>query len=646
MRRLVTGLLAGALLIPGTPAVAADERAPVSLVVGLRSGHDVAGSDDVAGSLDQTVDVLDSRPLSGALTVDVPAGQVTAATDALRADPAVEYVEVDHVAHADVAAADPYFDSQWGLTRTRVDAAWASVRGSGVTIAVVDTGVKAMPDLAGRLLPGYDFVNNDSHPDDDNGHGTMSAGVIAAAGDNGVGIAGICWLCRILPVKVLDSAGSGSYSAIAEGIRYAADHDADIISLSLGGSSDSELLRDAVTYAVGKGALVIAAAGNSGSPNPHFPAAIPAVLAVGGATSGDARYPWSNYGRGWVDIAAPGCNPAQGIGGVVSQFCGTSSATPFVAGIAALLKGTTPAPSPATIRAALMSSAVPLAGNWVAAKSGRINARAALDALPFWVTGVRSGAHVGDRIAVMPHVGAGAGITRVTAALDGATADTATAAPWTLGVDTSHVTGAATITVTAYAGSTPRSAATFPVVADHAIPVVAFRSPARNALVRGRVTVAATASDHVAVARVQLLADGKAVGTDTTAPYAFGWQTAPRNATVTLTLRAYDQAGNVASVRRIVTADNRAPTVVITAGPANGTRGVRKTQYVTARAADQHGIARLELVVDGTVTQRYAGTRHTFSVQSWKHGSAMTVQVRAYDAAGNVRTAPARKWYR
>ena len=154
-------------------------------------------------------------------------------------------------------------------------------------------------------------------------------------------------------MKVLGAGGSGSYSDIAEGIRYAADQGADIINLSLGGAADSQLLRDAVTYAAGKGALVLAAAGNDGSSALHYPAAIPAVLAVGGSTAGDARYPWSNYGSNWVDIAAPGCNPAQGRNGVVGQFCGTSSATPFAAGVAALLASTTPAPTAATIRKAL-----------------------------------------------------------------------------------------------------------------------------------------------------------------------------------------------------------------------------------------------------------------------------------------------------
>jgi thermitase len=385
---------------------------------------------------------------------------------------------------------------------------------------------------------------------------------------------------------------------------------------------------------------VFAAAGNEGSSVPHFPAAIPSVLAVGGSTAGDARYPWSNYGSAWVDLAAPGCNPAQGTSGVVNLFCGTSSATPFASGVAALLASTTPTPSPATIRNALMSTAVPLAGNWVA--SGRIDAAAALASLPFWVTGVRSGAYVGNSVTVTPHVSSSA-ITRVTASLDGAPVAVVTSSPWTLTIDTSGVTGPATITVTAYAGSSEAGVASFPIVADHAAPTVAFTQPAAGALVRGTVRVTATATDDVAVARVQLLVNHKIVATDTIAPYSFSW---PSSAARLLELRAFDRAGNAVVVDRAVTVDNTPPTVVVTKAPANGARNVRGTQHLAVSAADAHGIVRLELAINGKITQTYAGRRHTFAVATSHYGSVMTVQVRAYDRAGNVRFAPARKWYR
>ena len=564
LRALTVGLLVGGITLAGScPALAAPADEPaVSLVVGLRAAT------DVVGTLERSVDVVDSEPLAGAVTVDIPAGQVAEATDVLRADPAVAYVEPDGIARtAAVTPNDPAFPAQWGIKKTGVSTAWETTTGSGsIIVAVVDTGVTVLPDLAGRVLPGRDFVNDDSNAADDQGHGTMTAGVIAARGNNGTAVAGICWTCQILPVKVLGADGSGSYSDIARGIRWSADQGADIINLSLGGDSDSRVLRDAVTYATGKGALVIAAAGNDGSAKPHFPAAIPAVLAVGASTTSDSRYSWSNYGSTWVDIAAPGCNPAQARNGIVDQFCGTSSATPFVAGVAALLAATSPTPTAATMRMALTTSADKIAGSWVPKSAGRVNAAAAL--------------------------------------------------------------------------------ATLPVTDDHVPPVTAIRSPSGNSLVRGTVSVTASATDDIGVAKVQLLADGVVVGTDRVAPYVFSWKTTGRGKAVTLGLRTYDRGGNVISATRRVTVDNWGPSVRITSAPAGGTRHVRKTKYVTATAADAHGVSRLELLVDGKVTQRYAGSTHKFAVRTWKHGAAMTVQVRAYDRAGNVRSAPARKWYR
>jgi thermitase len=376
MRGHVWAAVAGLVLsVVPAPAVQAAPVGRVTLVAGLRSGADV-----VAGLRRHHVTVVGSRKLTGAVAVTVPAGQAATATSVLRADRAVAYVEPDAVARAAETPDDPDYGGQWGIRQTGVDTVWDSTHGSGaVTVAVVDSGVSPIADLAGRLLPGKDFVNGDGDASDDLGHGTQAADVIAGAGDNGRGIAGLCWACRILPVKVLDATGTGSYSTIAEGIRYAADRGADIINLSLGGSSDSRILRSAVAYAVAKGALVVAAAGNNASAAPHYPAAIPAVLAVGASTAGEAQYPFSNHGAGWVDLAAPGCNPSSQPSGIITTFCGTSSSAPFVAGVAALLASSAPGSSAAVIRTALTSTAHPLAGHWVAA--GRVDAAAALAAV-------------------------------------------------------------------------------------------------------------------------------------------------------------------------------------------------------------------------------------------------------------------------
>jgi subtilisin family serine protease len=475
----------------------------------------------------------------------------------------------DATAHAAALhPSDPSFPTQWGIAKAHVNDAWYTTSGSpSVIVAVVDTGVQAMPDLAGRLLPGYDFVNKDSNATDDNGHGTMAAGVIAATANNKIGIAGICGYCKILPVKVLDAKGGGSYADIGAGIRYAADHHADVISLSLGGNENTAELRADVAYAVAKGSLLVAAAGNAGKSVQHFPAAIPTVLAVGGSTADDKRYSWSNYGSSWVDIAAPGCNPAQARNGTVGQYCGTSSAAPFVSGVAALLASTYPKPAASVIRTALMTSADPIAGNWVNAASGRINAAAALKALPSTST-------------------------------------------------------------------------------DHTNPVTSFVTPAAYGLVRGVVSIGASATDNVGVSRVELLAGTKVLATDTTAPYVLRWASGSYTGWGVLTLRAYDRAGNVAVAKRSLLVDNTLPAVLITKAPANGTRTIRGTVYVSAAASDAGGLRTMELIVNGKVVQRSTATKHTFAVSSPAYGTVLKVLVRAYDRAGNASLTPARTWSR
>lgn len=376
MRGQVWAALAGLLLAAVPPPLPAAAAAPAAFVAGVR-----AGADPVGALRRHHVGVVRSVRLTGAVSITVPAAEAGTAMSVLRADRTVSFVERDQIARVAATPDDPGYGGQWGIRQTGVDSVWDTMTGSSaVTVAVVDTGVRPIADLSGRVLPGRDFINGDNDPDDDFGHGTQAADVIAGAGNDGRGIAGICWTCRILPVKVLGADGSGSYSTIAEGIRYAADHGAAIINLSLGGPADSRILRDAVAYAVARGALVVAAAGNNASPAPHYPAAIPAALAVGASTAGEARYPFSNHGAGWVDLAAPGCNPAGQPSGIVTRFCGSSSSAPFVAGVAALLASAPSHPSAARIRDLLTATAHPLAGDWVAA--GRVDAAAAVSGLP------------------------------------------------------------------------------------------------------------------------------------------------------------------------------------------------------------------------------------------------------------------------
>jgi hypothetical protein len=308
----------------------------------------------------------------------VPHGAEQHVADTLARSSGVAFAERDsQVSAADVVPNDPYWANQWGPKKIGSPTGWSTATGSSsVVVAVLDTGLNAtLPEFAGRVLPGYNFVANSTGTSDDNSHGTAVTGIALAQGKNGSGIAGMCWTCSILPVKVLGSDGTGTASTIASGVTWAADHGARVINLSLGSTSSSSTEASAVSYAQSKGALVVAAAGNNSSSSPFFPAAYPGVLSVAASDQYDGLYSYSDFGA-WVDVAAPGSNYSVWPSGSCYNFGGTSSATPLVTGLAALLLSAKPTASATDVAAAITYSADPLAAGVVA--TGRVDAAKAL----------------------------------------------------------------------------------------------------------------------------------------------------------------------------------------------------------------------------------------------------------------------------
>ncbi|MFI1994362.1 S8 family peptidase [Actinoplanes sp. NPDC020271] len=297
-------------------------------------------------------------------------------------------VEIDGAVHAlEVpSGSDPYRDRQWDLTTMNVPAAWPRSTGDGVTVAVIDTGVDGRhPDLTGHVLTGYDAITNTAGGNTDpQGHGTHVAGTIGALTGNGIGVAGIAPDVTILPVRVLDAKGSGFDSDTAEGIVWAADHGADVINMSLGGTMPSTAVTNAVAYARGKGVVVVAAAGNDrakGSPT-SYPGADPGVIAVAATDSGDVVASYSNAGS-YVDVAAPGSgiiSTYPTAAGGYATMNGTSMASPHVAAVAALLLAAAPDLTPDQVESALGSTAKDLGptGKDTDYGYGRIDAAAAL----------------------------------------------------------------------------------------------------------------------------------------------------------------------------------------------------------------------------------------------------------------------------
>ncbi len=301
-------------------------------------------------------------------------GNPTAILNSLKKEKGIIYAEQNAYAYAfNFVPNDPYYSYQWHMTRIGMEKAWELSQGEGVVVAIIDTGVKqSLEDLSNtNFTTGYDFVNDDNDPTDDEGHGSHVCGTIAQSTNNGVGVTGIAYKATIMPVKVLDRRGSGSYDDIADGIYYAVDHGADIINMSLGGSTDLQVLEDAVNYAWEHGVVVVCAAGNENTSEPSYPAAYENAISVAATTSIDTRASYSNYGS-TIDIAAPGGdsgdNNGDGYDDMILQntfgssgdgyyfYAGTSMASPHVAGVAALVKAANPSLTNVQIRQILEST--------------------------------------------------------------------------------------------------------------------------------------------------------------------------------------------------------------------------------------------------------------------------------------------------
>ena len=379
---VLVGLRPGASLAMGLHGPSSSDQALEASVSALSVQsadavfHSVAGSGRV--SLPGITTPIDLRAV---YRLRLPAGaSVAAAVGALSANPAVIYAEPDGIAHLITTPNDPLFGQQWGLAQIGAPAAWNVVTGSSsVAIAVIDSGMEiSHTDLVSQLwtnpgeiagnsldddnnghvddIHGWNILDNNADLSDNNGHGTEVAGIAAAATNNGAGVAGVCWTCKLMVVKVAQPSGVANYSDIAAGVAYAAQKGARVINLSLGGNSDSITLRAAIASAAAS-AVIVGGAGNDNSSALFYPAAYPDVLAVAGTTITDTKVGTSNFGS-WVDVSAPGeAITTTFSGGTYGASSGTSLAAPFAAGLAGLLFSQHPAWSAALVRAQIVHTA-------------------------------------------------------------------------------------------------------------------------------------------------------------------------------------------------------------------------------------------------------------------------------------------------
>ncbi len=434
--------------------------------------------------------------------LEIPAGRTAAGLlNAYLRNPNVAFAEVDEVWRVESTPNDPLFWQQAQSVRIGLPDAWKLTTGSPeVPIAILDSGVDLThPDLAGRFLPGYDFINSDADPSDDNGHGTAVAGIAAETGDNGIGYAGANWRSPIIPVKVATANGTVPWSSAAAGLVYAADHGARVANMSFSGASYSSSFMSAVDYALGKGVILCASSGNSGTEAIQYPAAYPGVLGVG-SMSVSTLSAFSTSGP-HVDVVAPGegvpttCLPNNSpYGERYFYFSGTSAASPYVAGVASLMVSMQPGLSPVQVADIIATSSTDFGDlGWDKQYGwGRINASGAV---------------------------AAAG---------------------------------------ALAPSSPPPIP--PTQRDTTPPTVSIVEPIADASLTNTVRIRAEATDDVGVMRVEFFVGGTLIHVASGAPYVASWSVRKLSGEYSLTAVAYDAAGNSSAsqpVRVFVAAPDR-----------------------------------------------------------------------------------------
>ena len=639
---LVTGLAAPATAATAATAASVAEAALVQFDVGIAPGADPA---TVVAALNGNV--VQTRPVRGldAISIDVPAGQADEVLGLLQGAANVTYAERSAVVQADSDSVPNSF------TPMEIPQAWTWTTGSAdVTVAIVDTGVSPNPELvADRLVPGYDFVDDDSDAADANGHGSLVANLLGADGTNGVGMAGVCGKCRIMPVRVLGDR-EGTTGNVAAGIAWAADHGAQVINLSLSTASNSRLLRQAVEYAAARGSLVVASAGNERSTAHRYPAAFESALAVAQVGT-QAKNTATDR---WVDVSAYGNFIVFDRNGRWAGISGSSGATAATSGVAALAFAMKPDASADEVRAVIERDAEYHLTTSYPNQAPMINAAHVLydlggtDTVPPTVTS--TGFTENEFVAAIgapgtPKAADDHGIERIEVLVDGRP-------PIVVKRPGSQITmrppagynGPLPVTVVAYdyAGRTGR--ATTVVNVDTTVPTGAWVSPTANAVVHGATIDVSLTTPEANPDRVwSVYGDNiencgclltQVDGTDL-------WQgRVPLNPTGEIQITLTDKAGNRQSLVRTVRVDNDPPAGG-TITPASGAK-VRGTFTSTlAGVTDQGGVAKAELWANGKYVGVDKAAPYTMAVKTSTSGK-LTLTWKVTDRFGQARTLPVR----
>lgn len=521
--------------------------------------------------------------------VDLPANaSEVAILKQLEHRPEFKFAELDRVVESAMAVNDPYIGSAWHISKIGANTAWDSSRGTGVTVAILDSGMElSHPDLKPNLVAGRNIYNNNTDVSDICGHGTAVGGAAAAASNNGIGVAGVAGTSKIMPLRIAYwnttyNSCYASYSTIASGITYAADHGARVANVSYARVHSSSAVLSAARYMKTKGGLVFVAAGNSNIDEKI--AADPALVVVSSTTSSDTRSSFSSYGSA-VSLAAPGSGIwTTGTNGGYRTANGTSFASPVAAGVAAMMMSARPDLGPDTIQSLLYSTAVDLgtAGRDIYYGYGRVNAAAAVAAAKSYgatadttkptaaISAPLGSATVSGTVAVNATASDNVGVARVELKANGTVVAIDTAAPYSFSWNSAGVAnGMANLVAVAYdaAGNAGTSSTVAVNVANATVapapsgstadtvkPTVTITNPVAGN-VSGVVTVSVSAADNsdIAGVRLQLLINGVLRAYGNGGSLSYRWEAhkyAARAHTIKAT--AKDKAGNLSETTVIV----------------------------------------------------------------------------------------------
>ncbi len=505
--------------------------------------------------------------------IDLPANaSETAVLARLAHNPHLKFAELDRRVGTDMAANDPYLGSEWHLPKINAASAWDGSQGSGITIAILDSGVLAThPDLAPKLVAGWNFYNNNNNTADATGHGTSVAGSAAAITNNALGVSGVAGAAKIMPIRVSDASGYAYYSTIAQGVIFAADNGARVANASFSGVYTSASVQSAATYLRNKGGLLIVSAGNSGTDDGSQ--ASTTMIPVSATDSADAKASWSSFGK-YVAVAAPGVGIwTTGADGGYRSASGTSFAAPITAGVVALMMAAKPGLTAAQVEGLLYSTSVDLgaAGRDSHFGYGRVNASAAVAAAAASTTvaadtqapAVAIAAPTGSvtvsgLAAVDVSASDNVGVTRVELRVNGSTVATDTAAPYQFSWDTTKAgNGTANLVAHAFdaAGNSKASSSVAvnvanAVAADTTAPVVTISNPVNGSKVSGNVQIKVAASDNSGAASIKqtLYINGKLTASVNGGSLSYGWNTRKEPVgSYTIQAVASDAAGNKTS---------------------------------------------------------------------------------------------------